>query len=112
MKKITDSDPKITLISSLRSSFHPDMTELGQEYNTLKNFVEAARKALQNFRNNRKIKRYELPWRLDSSSVNISKKKFQTYGGSKPPDPFGDTPVSELLFKLFSKIPVFQIINF
>merc|ERR1712192_246330 len=53
------------------SSSHPDMTELGQEYNKLIDFIEAGKKALQNFRNNRLINHIWLSSRLDSSSNEL-----------------------------------------
>merc|ERR1712192_393418 len=57
------------------SSSHPDMTELGQEYNKLINFIEAARKALQKFRHYRKINHDELTSRLSSSSGELKNMK-------------------------------------
>merc|ERR1712192_134994 len=57
------------------SSSHPDMTELGQEYNKLIDFIEAGKKALQNFRNNRLINHIWLSSRLDSSSNELKNLK-------------------------------------
>merc|ERR1712192_186866 len=57
------------------SSSHPDMTELGQEYNKLINFIGAGKKALQNFRDNRMINHDELNTELFLSSNELKNLK-------------------------------------
>jgi len=57
------------------SSSHPDMTELGQEYNKLIDFIGAGKKALQNFRDNRMINHDELNTELFLSSNELKNLK-------------------------------------